>query len=475
MSAEDLRLQKLECFGIPATIFAKLMLPDEELCNRLLYLEFDAGQRAFLHEHDVHSHLHFVSFPCNVSGVSRPGEQEQQAGSDLFSVQPFERVQRFNLVHILDARSTERHEQQTTPLWQVSAHLSEALGTEEARVAYISREVRRLTSGKDGEKQFPIELHVEGEAHVDGEAVYGLEQLLADVFEGVRSNGCGTLRVNGSVMCQVCAFPKHDALASLAMGQALVLTCPHAELQHEWPSDSEDTVRLILEAAKPTVSLGELMEQLGLPLSTLQRISQHLIYWRKARLVDVYQNQTRVVLGAGVDSRPDSLAARQFLEWQKGLSHKFKPAQLTFSEVILAFSRGHTLQNISEQLGAGANFARILEWLVAKGLVVQLATFVHFLPSRADPTRNTRMPTEVSAAARRDFSNHLSEEELLLLASRSADDRQHLFLCHFVVDFARAHCRTDDSRFAELASRFQQASIPAENNSDIFVSYVCRC
>jgi len=466
-STEDLRHRDVDCFGIPAMIFAKLMLPDEELCNRLLYLELDAGHQAFLHDHDVNSHLHFVSFPCNVSEFSRPRTQQQPVGSDSFSVEPREKVQRFNLVHILDANYTERHEQQTIMLWQVSAHLSRALVTEEARVAYVSREVRRMTAEKDGKEGGGLA------PHLDSEAAYGLEQLLADMFAGVKKHGCSTLRVNGSVLCQVCAFPKHDTLAPPTMGQALVLTTSRDELQQEMPSDSADTVRLVLDAAMPTISLGELTVQLALPLSTLQRIAQHLIYWRKARLVDVYRQHTRVVLGAGVDH--ESKAAQRFHEWQKRLSHKFKPVELTFPEVISAFSRGHPLQKISEQLGSGADFDRILEWLVAEGLVEQLATFVHFLPSRAEQTRSIRTPTEVNAKIRRDFSQHLSDEELWLLAARSADNHQHLFLCRFVVEFARAHCRTDDSRFAELASRFHQADTLIKNNSDIFVSYVCRC
>lgn len=536
-STDDIRATQLECFGIPVKIFAKLMLPDEELCNRPFYLEIDAGWRETSHRHDAYSHLHFVSFPCNVSEFSRPSDrppqqQQQQAAqlqqpllpqplpqqplpqqllpqqpatqqplpqqplpqqqlppplqqaqqldmSDLEPLDPRERVQHFNIVHILDSRRARRRDQHVSTLWQVSAHLSRGLVSEEARVGYLSKEVRRLaaalTEGQHGRAG-------DAKKQPEARARLSLDRLLADMFEGVHRHGYRSLRVNGSILCQVCVFRKLEAPAPPSAGQALALTCPREELQQELPIDSADIVRCVIAAVAPTASLGELMVRLALPLSTLQRVAQHLVYWKKARVVDVFQPHTRVAVAPGVDTGPNSLAAERFHEWQR--SQKFKSLELTFSEVISAFASGQPLQRVREQLSSGADFGRVLEWLVVEGLVVQLATYCHFLPSRADGGRRPPCGLNVNAKIRREYCpQHLTEAELLLLAARAQDDHQHLFLCRFVVEFARAHCRTDGCRFAALAASFdrggafglQQAERLIRKNRDIFVPYVCRC
>eukprot|EP00415_Alexandrium_ostenfeldii_P003075 UN3075 len=166
---------------------------------------------------------------------------------------------------------------------------------------------------------------------------------------------------------------------------------------------------------------------------------------------------------------------------------------MTFSKVVSAFSGGHKLRSVQKQLCPGADFGKafectpdadfssVLEWFVAEGLVVQLASYYHFLPCRARsgaPANSSGV--NVNTKIRREFCPHyLSEDELQLLAARAKDGHQHLFLCRFVVDFARAHCRTDDSRFAGFAAHFFERQAEAEElfrkNRDIFVQYVCRC
>ncbi|CAE8593426.1 unnamed protein product, partial [Polarella glacialis] len=137
----DLSAQQRECFGVPAKIFAKLMLPDEEICNRPFYLEMDGGERETSHRHDLCSHLHFSSFPCNVSEFCSAGGEAAQPSGDN-SVYSLAKVQRFNIVHVLDSRRISRLEKHASTLWQVSAHLSRALVSEEVRVGYLSKEVR---------------------------------------------------------------------------------------------------------------------------------------------------------------------------------------------------------------------------------------------------------------------------------------------------------------------------------------------
>ena len=240
------------------------------------------GQMETSHRHDPekhNDHLLFVSFPCNVSDFSDMEER---------------RVQRFNVVHALDSRKTTRHDAQTSTLWQVSAHLSRALVCEETRAGFLSRESKQLAAEADG---------------VDGSS-FSLARTLKDLFEGVSSKGCCALQVN-NILCQVSVFPKgedgrhgfadgmHKAVCQEAISpptaeQALSLTVPREELLSELPLDSSGIVPRMVKAITPRVSLGELEVHLALPLSTLQRVAVHLVYWKKARVVDVFQLHTWV-------------------------------------------------------------------------------------------------------------------------------------------------------------------------------------
>lgn len=456
-----------EYFGIPAMILAKLSLPDEMLCNRPFYLEMDAGQRETSHEHGPHSHLHFVSFPCNVSEFSRP-DASQQA-----KVDPKIKVQRFNIVHVLDSLRTCRHDKQASTMWQVSAHVSRALVSEETREGYLSKELQRLAAK---------EPRPEG-----GRQRLCLEQLLQDMFEGVKQHGHKLLRVNGSILCQVSVFPKQEAPAPPSAGQALALSCHRDELMAELPVDFAEIVLRVVENVAPTVSLGELMVRLALPLGTLQRVAQHLVYWKKARVVDVFQPTTRLAVTPGITVAQYSAAARRFYHFQEGWqgAQKTKAHQLMFSEVIAACFRGLTLEEVRAELDEGVDFNRVLEWFIAEGLVVQLATYCHFLPMRADPDRSpAQQAVEVNTKIRREFCpEKLTEKELELLACRARNDQHHLFLCRFVVEFARAHCRIDGSMFAAFveslgqggAFGLDQAQELISSNSDVFARYVCIC
>lgn len=493
-SAEDLRLRLRDCFGIPSNTFAKLMLPDEELCNRPFYLEIDAGQRRTCHAHGPWSHLLFASFPCNVAEFGRPegrraaGPPRGAGGAEL---EQRSKVQRFNVVHVLDSRRARRREKHTSTLWEVSAHLARALVSEEARVGYLSCEVRRLASHAQhglGEEGLPPSAEASAPTELNA---WGLDRLLTETFEGVQERGYSSLRVNGSILCQVCVFPKYEAPAPPSASHALTLTCAREELQQELPLDAADIVRIVVDAVDPTRSLGELMVRLALPLGTLQRVAQHLVYWKKARVVDVFQPHTRVAVAPGVNTHVKSPASTRFQEWQR--QHKIKGVRittaLTFSEVVSAFSGGRKLEIIEEhfrQLRAVVvvPFREVFEWLVAEGLLVQVATYYHFLPGRAIAGSQGMQHVHVNTNIRREFCpQYLTEEELRLLVLRAADDHQHLFLCRFVVQFARAHVRADGCRFAALVESFQQGGTfglqQAEqllaDNKDIFVPYLCQC
>jgi hypothetical protein len=261
------------------------------------------------------------------------------------------------------------------------------------------------------------------------------------------------------------------------------LTCPREELRQELPLDSADIVRAIVDAASPIKSLEELMAELALPLSTLQRLSQHLVYWKKACVVDVFRPETRVAVVPGREALTDTTVAQRFAQWRK--KHlKEKGGDLL--KVTSAFSGGPPLQTVQERLRlVEGEMTKVLEWFVAEGMLVQLAEYCHFVPGGADKARHRHWLEELDPALKDEFCEHLSLPELHLLRARSEDTSQLSFFCNFVVRVARAHHRMDTYRLEELVPRDKDRAPEAPKrtdlmdlitaNDDIFAKYVCRC
>eukprot|EP00930_Biecheleria_cincta_P099874 TRINITY_DN91488_c0_g1_i1.p1 TRINITY_DN91488_c0_g1~~TRINITY_DN91488_c0_g1_i1.p1 ORF type:complete len:540 (-),score=98.13 TRINITY_DN91488_c0_g1_i1:58-1677(-) len=475
-SVEDLREKLRECFGVPAKIFAKLLLPDEEISNQPLFLEIDAGQRETLHRHNELSHLLFVSFPCMTSEVS---SLDNPSVSSAEGADPLAKVQCFNLVYVLDSRRVSRVGKQASILLEISKRVSMSLLAEEEQTAYVSKEIRRLAS-------------VQILCDSDSETLpAGLDTLVAELYAGARHRSLRSFNVNGNHLCHACFLLKEEDVP--AADQTLAFSCDREALLAELAKHSAAVpcfaeVSSLVAAAALTTSFRELVDLLNLPICTIQKAAQHLVQWKKARVVDVFTEETRVALIPDVDTSAHSLRSQRF----QALAQRVAPAmddssELTFEEVAATFSGGQQLCEIKDYFLSSSAFEHILEWLLAEDLLVQLATYYHFLPSSAkQPAANQNVSANISSEIREHFiPKLLSEAELLLLASRSSNAEQLLFLCRFVAGFARAHQRTDSNSFARLASQFkwdnanesdklQAANALITSNDDIFVPYVCR-
>merc|ERR1719162_2635101 len=114
------------------------------------------------------------------------------------------------------------------------------------------------------------------------------------------------------------------------------------------------------------------MVQLRIPLQTLQLVAKHLLYWRKARVADVFQLGTRVAIAQSLDLTTSSPIAVRYARWQAG---RRRGVGISFPDIIVAFASGGTLQEGRQKLDKmpQADFDRLLSWLVAEGVLVQVA------------------------------------------------------------------------------------------------------
>lgn len=122
-----------------------------------------------------------------------------------------------------------------------------------------------------------------------------------------------------------------------------------------------------MQLSQPTQSFQELQLELNIPLEQLYRIAAHLIYWRKAKLIDKI-TLTNIY-------RCDSPVVYQ------NLFHEF-------SKLFPAFSLGEFLQifatprELSEVIPSSnqRGFIQVVVWLLQRDLLVQLHEFVYLIP-----------------------------------------------------------------------------------------------
>lgn len=389
---------------------------------------------------------------------------------DLVTVsQKAEAVDKFNIVLILNARAADRSEHNSTAtLWQIAAHLSRGLVSEENRAKYLSNEIKRLATRQPSHEQKAMTLEEENGMQLmtsqESELpppTGSLERLLVDMYNGVVQHGYAVLTINGMIRCQVSVYPKHEAPPPPSEEHALALLCPREQLMLELPPDSADVVRKVVEHTGPTVSLGDLVENCALPLSTFQRAAQHLVYWKKARVVDRYANDTYVTVAKGIDTRQGSEACKRYDAWQEEEQRvKIKPPELTFQEIIAHFAEGRTLGKIREEFRVNctnAQFDKIFERLVAEDVLVQLGKFYFFHADTAPDTSDAG----------------LTESEIALLTGRGGSHLGQQFLHNFATFFAKPHRRIDNClRWAHPLKK-EEALALLEKNKDIFVPYTC--
>jgi hypothetical protein len=303
-------------FGIGWIELGKFALPAHWLMNRKLDFEIEqCGPILSSHGQQLlnknWNHLRFVSFPCDCD-ESPPG-----AASATPSVSAF------NIVFVFDSRYIS--DDTAELFWQALATLSRALIVEEGRCRYLSDQVSLLMGGGSESN---------------------LSSTLVSIFEALRSDSRQiSLYVNGSILTHLSVIPFNEAPEPPSSHESLLLLTKADTLQQQLPVDSASNVRRLIDAADPSKTMKDHMIELGLPISTIQRISQHLVYWNKARIVPPLNKRLVLSLSPALLSIQPSADILAEFRTRFGLT---KPEAYFF--ILYAFSRGKRLSDIKESL-----------------------------------------------------------------------------------------------------------------------------
>ena len=394
-------------YGIGCTEFGKFSMPAQWLMNRKLEFEIELCGPSIVsrmyrepgrspREWD---HLRFVSFPCDCAGLA-PSKADvvEEAEASCSGA-----VTAFNIVFVFQSSAISDDEAEL--YWQALATISRAIIAEELRAGFLTSQVHRI-------------LNAELDPSILGSL--NLVSILSAVYHGVCSSAKGvSLYVNDSILTHITVNPFSEAPPPPAGHQSLLLTCNADQLQSSLPVDSASNVRRLIDAADPTKTIKEHMVELGLPMSTIQRISQHLVYWKKARVV--HPLNKRIVLAVSVsEGWSGGRGVRLRDEIQSELIAKFplkNPA--VFYSILHMFSLGKKLADVKEELveeipALQNRFNELCIFLLSHGIIsYSMPYFRYFPPNGIGPrlvsgTSAKRIGS--GATSRPKFQNQLPHE-----------------------------------------------------------------
>lgn len=387
--SDDSELIPQSLFGIGAIEFGKFSMPAQWLINRKL--DFEIGvcgpsiAARMTGEQPRHRRLRFVSFPCECASP----KPDVPAPPTL--------VTAFNIVFVFAA--DEISDQNAELYWQALTTVSRAIISEEERAYYLSDQVSCILSAPSRQSLFGL----------------NLISILVSAYESLKSPDSGvSLYVNDSVLTHIGVIPFSHAPDPPSGYQSLLLTCDMDELQKSLPVDSSSNVRRLIDSAEPSRTIKDHMVELGLPISTIQRISQHLVYWKKAKIV--HPLNKRIVLALADNGTDEIVPSSGVLA---ALSTRFKiptsGALTIFMKILYLFSHGKKLYEVKELVlnelpQLHAKFNDLCFFLLSRNIIAYSLPYYRYFPPNAPLPTQTAKRLPVVGRHRPKFQNQLPHD-----------------------------------------------------------------
>lgn len=365
-------------FGIGCTEFGKFAMPAQWLMNRKLEFEIEVcgpSIAARMNRCDTsrpeYDHLRFVSFPCDCVGAPLKDDK-------------ISAMTAFNIVFVF--QSLRISDEEAELYWQALATISRAIIAEELRAGYLSLQVHHIVHGAEEKSS--------------------LVSMLKSVYHGLCSADRGvSLYVNDTILTHITVNPFSGAPQPPSVHQALLLTCNPDGLQAALPVDSASNVRRVIDGADPAKTIKEHMVELGLPISTIQRISQHLVYWKRAQIIPPLNKKSVLVINHHTEGGVQLLrSVHSQLNTQFNLKH-----DAAYYNIIYLFSLGKKLAEVKElvieQVPSMQNrFNELCVFFLSRGILTYAMPFFRYFPPSGTG------PRIVAKKPRPKFQNQLPHE-----------------------------------------------------------------
>lgn len=273
-----------------------------------------------------------------------------------------EQMTMFHVVFALSGKSTLR----TAALYEhVAKKLSKALKFCQKRSNYVSTESRKLLAVKQrarAEKTPAASLWTQMVSHSE------LAWALQEVYTRISADDIAGIRLDGMEMSlQIPPHPRPDDLAVTPLSAILLLESRETLIRILEDHRDASLLSYFVRENTPTKSLAKQAVKLGLPEKTLVFLAQHLIKWRKARVIAPLHPRNIYI----VSPRAPLKDLRKL-----GIEYAKRFPALPSMETMLAMLGGRPIKYgaLIQSRDHRVPYMDILAWLVWHDLVAPLKT-----------------------------------------------------------------------------------------------------
>lgn len=287
--------------------------------------------------------------------------------------------------------------------YDLSKRLGVALRHEEKRCEYITQETKTMVTAHD-------EVGAHGEHHESPFDLIlkrsSLARDLRTVYEDLCNTGQVHLKVNKWIEVSFCLpqkvhqFHNKDfliepemidkCLQSLRPYHGLLLLVEGVELLAGLSPDASPALTRLIHVYSPLRSLQCLAADADLVLSQVFQLAGHLVYWAKATIIYPLCESNVYVVSPDAPTYIGSPLVERFSEQFQG--HHLLQVLSDFSLPSSLSQRVNPLHNPQQH----SQLVRMIVWMLQHRLLLQLHTYVYFIPTASGPIPLLPLPARSS-------------------------------------------------------------------------------
>ncbi|EDV51722.1 GATOR complex protein NPRL3 isoform X2 [Drosophila erecta] len=269
---------------------------------------------------------------------------------------------------------------------ELSKRLGLALKFEEQRSGYLTEQTAQMARTHDEQQQQPLERTLELIAER-----CSLAQALRSIFHDLCTTGLLSTSLNHNLTLCFClpakAHQLHKkgsmvdpetidrCLRALKPYHGMLLLVDFAELLDCVPPTGARMLWQLVDAYNPLISLQSMSSNADLSIEHVYKLVSHLVYWAKATIIYPLCETNVYVIAPDAPLHTKSHLVEKF-------SARF--AGMSLFEVISDFSLPTSIGHLTTPLQQPARqgiLAQMVIWMLQHHLLMQLHTYVQFMPS----------------------------------------------------------------------------------------------
>ncbi|KAL7732361.1 hypothetical protein ACLKA6_004344 [Drosophila palustris] len=393
--------------GFADDVLSALFAVKPQLCNQKFELKLN----------DVR----FVSHPTLISVVPaatpNPASNQTTSSGTASTVAVVKKQQM--LINIVFALHAQASYSIVKCYHELSKRLGLALKFEEQRSGYLTEQTAYMARTHDEQQQQPLEKIFELIAER-----CSLAQALKSICNDLCTTGLLSTTLNQNLTLTFClpakAHQLHKkgsmvdpetidrCLRALKPYHGMLLLVDFAELLDCVPPTGARMLWQLVDAYNPLISLQSMASNADLSIEHVYKLVSHLVYWAKATIIYPLCETNVYVIAPDAPLHTKSHLVEKF-------STRF--AGMSLFEVISDFSLPTSIGHLTTPLQQPARqgiLAQMVLWMLQHHLLMQLHTYVQFMPSDDDEFGDSASCTHTQMPGSCD---NLTEEE--------QDDPQH--------------------------------------------------